>query len=356
MAAGNRPVDWGMAEALAFGTLLAEGKPVRLSGQDSRRGTFSHRHAVLFDYETEAEYCPLARLATPQTKFEIYDSALSEASVLGFEYGFSRDFPERLVCWEAQFGDFANGAQVIIDQFITAGEDKWGLLSGLVLLLPHGYEGMGPEHSSARLERFLQLCADDNIQVVQPSTAAQYFHLLRRQVRRRWRKPLIVMTPKSMLRLSAACSPIGELSSGRFCVIGADEPQYQNAEKLLLCSGKIVHELRSERAKQAAHRTAILSLEQLYPFPDLELAAILEQYSELQHIVWVQEEPANMGALTFVRPYLEQLADRSKIAAVRRSENASPATGSAKAHEIEQQALIHLAFAERRTTSEESTS
>ena len=222
MAQGKRAVDFGMAEALAFGSLLKQGVPVRLTGQDSRRGTFNQRHAALMDIETEEEYVPLRIFRAKQAWCEIYNSPLSEAAVLGFEYGFSRDFPEALVLWEAQFGDFANGAQIIIDQFIAASEDKWSLLSGLVMLLPHGYEGQGPEHSSARIERFLQLAARDNIQICQPSTAAQYFHLLRRQVMRAWRKPLVVFTPKSMLRNPAASSPVGDLASGRFQTVIPD--------------------------------------------------------------------------------------------------------------------------------------
>src|SRR5205814_4362907 len=235
-----------MAEALAFGSLLVEGMPIRLSGQDSRRGTFNHRHSVLIDIENEQEYVPLCHLSPRQAWFEAYNSILSEAAVLGFEYGFSRDYPDALVLWEAQFGDFANGAQVIIDQFLVAGEDKWGLLSGLVLLLPHGYEGQGPEHSSARVERFLDLAAEDNVQVCQPSTAAQYFHLLRRQALRRWRKPLVVMTPKSMLRAKEAASPSADFARPRFLPV-LDDAEAPQAQRLLFCSGKIGHELRAER-------------------------------------------------------------------------------------------------------------
>lgn len=265
---------------------------------------------------------------------------------MGFEYGFTRDYPETLVCWEAQFGDFVNGAQIIIDQFLTAGEDKWGLLSGLVLLLPHGYEGAGPEHSSARLERFLQLCGEDNIQVAQPSTAAQHFHLLRRQGLLKWKKPLIVMTPKSALRLAAATSNSSECINGEFYKVMGDDPKFDRAERLLLCTGKIAHELRAEREKRGALDTAVITIEQLYPFPEEQLAEVVDRYHEATSVVWVQEEPANMGALSFVRPYLDQLSDR-KISTVRRSASASPATGSAKAHELEQRAIINLAFANR---------
>src|SRR4051794_38114985 len=249
MGTGKRPVDYGMAEALAFGSLAKAGTPVRLSGQDSRRGTFNQRHSVLIDIEDASEYTPLEHVHGAQGRFEVYDSMLSEAAVLGFEYGVSRDFPEALICWEAQFGDFANGAQIIIDQFISAGEDKWHLLSGVVMLLPHGYEGQGPEHSSARIERYLQLCAEDNMQVCQPSTAAQYFHLLRRQALIPWRKPLIVFTPKSMLRHKDSSSGLEEFARDRFQRV-VDDPQIQDAQRVLLCTGKIVHELRRGRGRR----------------------------------------------------------------------------------------------------------
>ncbi len=271
MTQGRHPIDFGTAELLAYGSLLRQGTPVRLTGQDSRRGTFNQRHATLFDTETEAAYTPLANMALQQPAFEVYDSPLSEAAVLGFEYGYSRDYPETLVLWEAQFGDFANGAQVYIDQFIAAGEDKWGLLSGLVLLLPHGYEGQGPEHSSARLERFLQLCARENMQICQPTTAAQYFHLLRRQALRRWRKPLVVFTPKGMLRHPAAASPLQDFTSGRFLTVIPDR-EVVDATRVLVATGKIVHELRAERKKRGDTHTAIFALEQLYPFPGERIA------------------------------------------------------------------------------------
>ena len=259
MGYGKRPLDHGMAEALAFGSLALQGTPIRLSGQDSRRGTFNQRHSVLIDILDEKEYVPLCHLAPNQARVEIYNSELSEAAVMGFEYGFSRDFPEALVMWEAQFGDFANGAQIIIDQFIVAGEDKWDLLTGLVLLLPHGHEVQGPEHSSARIERYLQLCARDNMQVCQPSTAAQYFHMLRRQAKRKWRTPLIVFTPKSMLRRPEAASPLDDFSAPRFQNILPDR-QVQNASRILLCSGKIGHELREERKRRKDTTTAIVFL------------------------------------------------------------------------------------------------
>jgi len=262
--------------------------------------------------------------------------------VLGFEYGYSRDYPEALVLWEAQFGDFANGAQVIIDQFITSGEDKWNLLAGLVLLLPHGYEGQGPEHSSARIERYLQLAAKDNVQICQPSTAAQYFHLLRRQALGKWRKPLIVFTPKSMLRHPDAASPLAALSEPRFRRVVPD-PEIGNASRLLLCTGKIGHELRGERKRRKDDSTAIVFVDQLYPFPEQELSAELERHPQAE-IVWVQEEPANMGALFYMRPRLRRIAHGRTILKVTRSASASPATGSAKAHELEQKTLLTLAF------------
>ena len=343
MAQGKRPLDYGMAEALAFGTLLKQRVPVRLSGQDSRRGTFNQRHAALIDIETEEEFVPLQHVAPGDAWFEAINSTLSEASVLGFEYGFSRDFPEALVLWEAQFGDFANGAQIIIDQFISAGEDKWNLLSGVVLLLPHGYEGQGPEHSSARIERFLQLAARDNIQICQPSTAAQYFHLLRRQALRAWRKPLVVFTPKSMLRNPVASSTLVDLGAARFQNVIPDRGD-GSATRVLLCTGKIGHELIAERKRREEASTAIIFIEQLYPFPEAELAADMDRHANARDFIWVQEEPANMGALAFVMPRLERLARGRGVLSIKRSASASPATGSHKAHEMEQHTLLNLAF------------
>ena len=344
MVRGDRPIDWGMAEALAFGSLLWDGVLVRLAGQDSRRGTFNQRHAVLVDTENGTEWIPLRHVRPGQARFDVYDTVLSEAAALGFEYGFSRDYPDALVCWEAQFGDFANGAQVIIDQFVAAAEDKWELLSGLVMLLPHGYEGQGPEHSSARLERYLQLAGEDNIQVCQPSTAAQYFHLLRRQALRCWRKPLIVLTPKGMLRAPAAGSSSGDMTGGRFQNVLAD-PAPGAAQRILVCSGRIAHELAAERAKREAVGTAILRLEQLYPFPAAELRDQLHKLAGTRELVWVQDEPGNMGALSYVRPQLERFAGERRVKTVKRSDSASPATGSTKAHALEQEALLELAFA-----------
>ncbi len=343
MGQGKRAVDYGMAEALAFGTLIRQGTPVRLTGQDSRRGTFNQRHAALIDIQNEQVYIPLQHVAPDQPPFEIYNSSLSEAGVMGFEYGYSRDYPETLTLWEAQFGDFANGAQIIIDQFVAAGEDKWGLLSGLVLLLPHGYEGQGPEHSSGRIERYLQLAARDNIQVCQPSNAAQYFHLLRRQALRKWRKPLVVFTPKSMLRHPEASSPIEDFSRPQFLNLVPDK-EITDARRILICSGKIGHELREERKRRKDTSTAILFLDQMYPLPEDEIAAEFARHAKAEEIVWVQEEPANMGALWFVMPRLRRLAQGKAVRSIKRSAAASPATGSAKAHELEQKTLVTLAF------------
>ncbi len=343
MGAGSRPFDYGMAELVAFASLLEAGVPVRLTGQDTQRGTFNQRHAVMVDTETEVRYIPLAHLSPKQAKFEVYNSLLSEAAVLGFEYGFSRDYPEALVLWEAQFGDFANGAQIIVDQFIAAGEAKWGLLSGVVMLLPHGYEGQGPEHSSARIERYLQLAANDNIQICQPSTAAQYFHLLRRQALRPWRKPLIVFTPKSMLRHPDASSSLAEFSRERFLNVLPDN-DVQSPRRLLVCSGKIGHNLRVEREKRKDMSVGIIFLEQMYPWPEEELQAALDQHPSAQEIVWVQEEPANMGAFFYVMPHLRRMAGDRAVLSVKRSASATPATGSAKAHEIEEKTLIDLAL------------
>ena len=343
MGRGERPLDYGMAEAVAFGSLLVKGTPVRLSGQDSQRGTFNQRHSVLIDVENEKKFVPLNHLSLKQAGFEVYNSMLSEAGVMGFEYGISRDYPEALVMWEAQFGDFANGAQIIIDQFLSSAEDKWGLLSGLVLLLPHGYEGQGPEHSSARVERYLQIAARDNIQVCQPSTAAQYFHLLRRQALRHWRKPLVVFTPKSMLRHPDAVSPLADLTRPRFLNV-LPETELQGVTRLLICTGKIGHELRMEREKRKHSTTGIIFIEQLYPWPEQELRAAIDAQPEANDLVWVQEEPENMGAYSFVLPRLRDLAFDRQVRSVKRSAAASPATGSAKAHALEQKTLIDLAL------------
>ena len=348
MGIGKRAVDYGFAEALAFGSLLREGTPVRLTGQDSQRGTFNQRHAVLVDTENEWEYVPQAAIADAsegQPFCEIYNSSLSEAGCLGFEYGFSRDYPEALVLWEAQFGDFANGAQVIIDQFISAGEDKWDLPSGVVMLLPHGYEGQGPEHSSARIERFLQLAAEENIQICQPSTAAQYFHMLRRQARRPWRKPLVVFTPKSMLRHPDASSAIGEFTRPKFLPVVPDH-EVTDAMRILIATGKVGHELKAERRRRKDTTTAILFLDQLYPLPRPEINAALDAHPNAREVVWVQEEPRNMGAFSYLMPRLMQItgARDLNLRSVKRSASASPATGSGKAHDLEQRTLLSLAF------------
>jgi 2-oxoglutarate dehydrogenase E1 component len=345
MGHGKRPIDYGFAEALAFASLVLEGTPIRLTGQDTQRGTFNQRHAVLIDTETEHNYLTLSHLSRGQAFCEIHNSPLSEAGCVGFEYGFSRDYPEALVLWEAQFGDFVNGAQVIIDQFLSASEDKWNLPTGLVLLLPHGYEGQGPEHSSARIERFLQLAAEDNLQICQPSNAAQYFHMLRRQARRMWRKPLIVFTPKSMLRHPDASSAIEDFTAPRFLPVVPDR-EVKDAKRILFASGKVGHELQAERKRRGDTTTAICFLDQLYPLPRPEISAVLDAHPNAHEIVWVQEEPGNMGAHFYVTPRLQRLAQDKgrKVRAVKRSASASPATGSAKAHELEQKTLLNLAF------------
>jgi 2-oxoglutarate dehydrogenase E1 component len=345
MGHGKRPFDYGFAELLAYGSLVLAGTPVRLTGQDSQRGTFNQRHAVLVDTQDEHDYLPVGHLSPTQAFCEIHNSPLSEAACVGFEYGFSRDYPEALILWEAQFGDFANGAQVIIDQFLSASEDKWNLPTGLVLLLPHGYEGQGPEHSSARIERFMQLAAEGNMNICQPSSAAQYFHMLRRQALRPWRKPLIVFTPKSMLRHPDASSTIEEFSRPRFLTLVPDN-EVQDAHTILIASGKVGHELRAERRRRKDTSTAIFFLDQLYPLPKAEIAAAIDAYPNAREIVWVQEEPANMGALFYILPRLERIAQAKnlRVRSVKRSASASPATGSAKAHELEQKTLITLAF------------
>jgi 2-oxoglutarate dehydrogenase E1 component len=345
MGHGKRPFDYGFAELLAYGSLVLAGTPVRLTGQDTQRGTFNQRHAVLVDTHDEHEYLPIGHLSPTQAFCEIHNSSLSEAACLGFEYGFSRDYPEALILWEAQFGDFVNGAQVIIDQFISASEDKWNLPTGVVLLLPHGYEGQGPEHSSARIERFMQLAAEGNMQICQPSTAAQYFHLLRRQALRPWRKPLVVFTPKSMLRHPDASSSIEDFERPRFQTLVPDR-EVQDAHSILIASGKVGHDLRAERRRRKDTSTAIFFLDQLYPLPKTEIAAAIDEHPNAREIVWVQEEPANMGALSYILPRLERIAQAKnlRVRSVKRSSSASPATGSAKAHELEQKTLVTLAF------------
>ncbi|HZP43533.1 MAG TPA: 2-oxoglutarate dehydrogenase E1 component [Candidatus Binatia bacterium] len=357
MVVENGKIDWGCAEALAIGSLALEGFPVRMSGQDTGRGTFSHRHAVLHDVKTDARWVPLDHVREGQAKVRIMDSMLSENAVLGFEFGMSLADPWELVVWEAQFGDFANGAQVIIDQFISSSESKWQRMSGLVMLLPHGYEGQGPEHSSARLERWLQLCAEDNVQVCNPTTPAQYFHLLRRQMHRKFRKPLVVMTPKSLLRHRAAVSALRDLTDGTFEVV-LDDPAVARAPeagvvvdparvgRLLLCSGKIYYALLAERGERALETTAIVRVEQLYPFPREPLAAILARYPQATQVFWVQEEPWNMGAWHFIAPRLRRILPAGRtLGYVGRPEAASPATGSYKLHLQEERELLNRAFA-----------
>ncbi|HVJ92351.1 MAG TPA: 2-oxoglutarate dehydrogenase E1 component [Labilithrix sp.] len=338
------PFDWGTGEHLAFASLVAEGRAVRITGQDARRGTFTHRHATLFDAQTGARFTPLANLG-PGT-FEVHDSSLSEAGVLGFEYGYSLDRPEALVIWEAQFGDFANGAQVIVDQFIVSAEDKWLRLSGLVLLLPHGYEGQGPEHSSARVERFLQLAASDNIQVCNLTTPAQLFHALRRQVLRPWRKPLVIFSPKSLLRHKEAVSTTDDLVTGKFQrVIGDRDTDPTKVKRVLLCSGKVYYDLLDARRKLGRDDVAIIRLEQLYPIND-ELSAVLSAYPDGTRLVWVQEEPRNMGAWYYMNANLTSIiGDRLPLSVVSRPAAASPATGSKASHDLEQQRLIAEALA-----------
>ena len=341
-------MDWGFGELLAFGSLLMEGTPVRLAGQDSRRGTFVQRHAVLHDRETGAEWTPLVYLSSDQAKFWVYDSSLSEFAAMGFEYGYSVERPDALVLWEAQFGDFVTGAQTIIDEFVSSAEQKWGQRSSVVLLLPHGYEGQGPDHSSARIERFLQMCAEGNMTVAAPSSAASYFHLLRRQAYDRPRRPLVVATPKSMLRLKAAASAIEDFTSGTFRpVIGETflptDGSAGPVDRVLLCSGKVYYDLLAHRAKTGDSRTAIVRLEQLYPLEADAVAQAVQPYGDAE-LVWVQEEPANQGAWSFIRHYLPDAMGR-QLRVVSRGAAASPASGSHKTHAAEQVALVEGAFA-----------
>ena len=330
---------------LAYASLVSAGFPVRLSGQDARRGTFSHRHAAVCDVKTGATHVPLAKLAKGAGRFEVWDSPLSEAGVLGFDYGYSLDYPDGLVIWEAQFGDFVNSAQVIIDQFVISGEDKWHRLSGLVMFLPHGYEGQGPEHSSARLERFMQQAAEDNIQVCNLTTSAQIFHVLRRQMMRPWRKPLIIMTPKGLLRLPT--STIDELATGSFQRVIGDQSGVDpgDVKRILLCSGKVYFDLEKKRKERGATDVAIIRLEQLYPLSDAVVQA-LAPYKDGTPLVWVQDEPWNMGAWFTLNTRLPPLLQhRLPLSCVSRAESASPATGSHASHDLEQKRLLDAAFA-----------
>jgi 2-oxoglutarate dehydrogenase E1 component len=348
MAEGKEPLDWAAAEALALACASAEGFRVRLSGQDSARGTFSQRHAVLHDYESGEPYIPLRHLGGKQAPVDIINSPLSETGVLGFDYGYSLDCPDGLICWEAQYGDFVNSAQVIVDQFIASAEDKWNRLSGIVMLLPHGLEGQGPEHSSARLERFLNLGAADNIQIVCPTTPAQYFHCLRRQVLRAWRKPLVVMTPKSLLRDPQCVSTLQECATGAFQRIIPDSSvDPQQVRRVLLCSGKIYYEMLHQREALQKKDVAIIRIEELYPLNEPLLQSVLKPFADGTTVWWVQEDPENMGAWRFLRArFSETMFSRFPFGGIRRPPSASPASGSAKIHKKDQKYLIAQAFAD----------
>ena len=352
MGRGEIKVDWGMGEHLAFASLVASGYAVRLSGEDCGRGTFTHRHAVLHDQNREkwdeGTYTPLQHVATGQAPFVVIDSLLSEEAVLGFEYGYASAEPNTLVIWEAQFGDFVNGAQVVIDQFIASGEVKWGRANGITLMLPHGYEGQGPEHSSARLERFMQLAADSNMQIVQPTTASQIFHVLRRQMVRMFRKPLVIMTPKSLLRAKDACAPLAEFTKGEFKTVIGETSTEVNADKvkrIIACSGKVYYDLVKARAEQKSGDVAILRVEQLYPFPHRAFAAEMKKYPTATEVVWCQDEPQNQGAWFFVQHYIhENMVDGQKLGYAGRAASASPAVGYAHLHQDQQRALLEQAF------------
>ena len=351
MGRGEQPVDWGMAENLAYASLVATGHPVRMSGQDCGRGTFAHRHAVLHDQNREkwdsGTYVPLQNIQQEQANFVVIDSLLSEEAVLGFEYGYSTAQPYELVIWEAQFGDFVNGAQVVIDQFIASGETKWARLCGLSLFLPHGFEGQGPEHSSARLERFLQLCAEHNIQVVVPSTAAQLFHMIRRQSIRKTRKPLIVMMPKSLLRKKEATSSMEDLANGKFeVVIGeAEKLSAKKVKRLVFCSGKVYYDIVAERAKREIDDIAVLRIEQLYPFPHEEFRAQIAMYPNAKSVMWAQEEPGNQGAWHRIQHYLQrEMRDDQKLSYALRPSSASPAVGYLAKHTEQQKELVNAAL------------
>ena len=351
MGLGKLPLDWGMAENLAYASLLKEGHSIRLSGQDSGRGTFSHRHAVFHDQNREkwdaGNYIPLRNLFPNQPDFLVIDSLLSEEAVLGFEYGYASADPTTFVIWEAQFGDFANGAQVVIDQFISSGETKWGRLCGLTMLLPHGYEGQGPEHSSARLERYLQSCAEHNIQVCVPSTPAQFFHLLRRQMVRPMRKPFIVITPKSLLRRKESTSDLNDLATGGFQpVIGEiDALDVKKVKRIVACSGKIYFDLLAERRARNIDDIAIIRLEQLYPFPHEEFAAEMQRYPNAKSVIWAQEEPGNQGAWHRIQHYiLRDMREDQELTYALRPSSASPAVGYLAKHNEQQKAVLEAAL------------
>ena len=354
MGRGDTPVDWGMGEHMAFASLVASGYPVRLSGEDCGRGTFTHRHAVIHDQNREkwdtGTYVALQNVAENQAPFVVIDSILSEEAVLGYEYGYASNDPNTLVVWEAQFGDFANGAQVVIDQFIASGEVKWGRVNGITLMLPHGYEGQGPEHSSARLERFMQLSADANMQIVQPTTASQIFHVLRRQIVRNLRKPLIIFTPKSLLRNKDATSPLSEFTKGVFQTVIPEnkEEVIKKADKVkrvIVCSGKVYYDLVKKRQEKGIEDAAILRVEQLYPFPHKVFAAELKKYPNATDIVWCQDEPQNQGAWFFVQHYIhENMLEGQKLGYSGRAASASPAVGYSHLHQEQQKALVDGAF------------
>jgi 2-oxoglutarate dehydrogenase E1 component len=355
MLAGEIPLDWGFAETLACASLLQDNFAVRITGQDSARGTFFHRHAVLHDQQTDRIHIPLEHVSERQPRFQVIDSVLSEEAVMGFEYGYSTTEPNSLVIWEGQFGDFANGAQVVIDQFISSGEAKWGRLCGLTLFLPHGYEGQGPEHSSARLERFLQLAAESNMQICVPSTPAQMFHMLRRQMLRGFRKPLIVMTPKSLLRHELSVSSLEELTRGCFApVIGeVDELSAREVRRIVFCSGKVYFDLLKARRKESIRDVALVRIEQLYPFPNEDYEAVLRKYAAAHEIVWCQEEPQNQGAWYQIRHRLQDAVGKREVLYAGRAPAAAPATGLSKMHEAEQHSLVQAAL--RATGSEDAT-
>jgi 2-oxoglutarate dehydrogenase E1 component len=351
MGRGDIPVDWGMGEHMAFASLVASGYPVRLSGEDCGRGTFTHRHAVIHDQNREkwdvGTYVPLQNVAENQSPFVVIDSILSEEAVLGFEYGYASNDPNTLVIWEAQFGDFANGAQVVIDQFIASGEVKWGRVNGITLMLPHGYEGQGPEHSSARVERFMQLAADTNMQLVQPTTASQIFHVLRRQMVRNLRKPLVIFTPKSLLRHKDAASPLSEFTKGCFQTIIPDSKVLKGdkVKRVIACSGKVYYDLSKKREEKGADDVAIVRVEQLYPFPHKAFATELKKYPNATEVVWAQDEPQNQGAWFFVQHYIhENMLEGQKLGYSGRAASASPAVGYSHLHQEQQKALVEGAF------------
>ncbi len=339
-------IDWGFGEIIAFGSLLHDGVTVRLAGQDSRRGTFVQRHAVVVDSRTGGEHLPLSALASDQARFFVHDSLLSEYAAMGFEYGYSVENTEALVLWEAQFGDFANGAQSVVDEFISSGEVKWAQRSAVTLLLPHGHEGQGPDHTSGRPERFLQMCAEDNMRVAIPSTPANYFHLLRRQALSNKRRPLVVFTPKSLLRHKLCVSSVEDFTTGGFQLVLGDsaQPAPEAVKRVLLCSGKVYYDLVQARAERGITDTAIIRVEQLYPLPVEELRAALAEYPNAEDFAWVQEEPANQGAWSFVALNLLEHLDGVRLRRISRPAAAAPSVGSAKLHDLEQATLIEAAL------------